>query len=123
MKTIIAGGRNIGYSKDTNKMIKDLFMIFEHINKCPWKITEVVSGKAKGVDTAGELWACARGIHVEPFEANWPLYGLSAGPIRNEEMAIYADALILVWDGKSKGSTDMFELHQLYNLKFHELRI
>lgn len=29
------------------------------------------------------------------------------GPIRNAEMAEYADAVILMWDGKSKGTLNM----------------
>jgi hypothetical protein len=41
------------------------------------------------------------------FPAKWDKYGKAAGPLRNREMAAYADALILVWDGKSRGSANM----------------
>lgn len=122
MRTIIAGGRDIGYSKDINKMIREIFAIFEFINECPWRseITHILSGKCKkGVDVVGELWATANGIPILPFEANWPLFGLSAGPIRNEEMAKVADGLILYWNGKSKGSRSMLELAEQYNLELH----
>lgn len=34
-------------------------------------------------------------------------HGKMAGPIRNLEMAKYADGLIAFWDGKSRGTRDM----------------
>lgn len=71
------------------------------------KPSEVVSGGASGVDSTGELWAGANGVPVRRFPADWIRYGLGAGPIRNREMADYADALIAVWDGKSRGTADM----------------
>lgn len=123
MKVIVAGGRDIGHTKDLARMIRELAMIFEHINNAPWPITEVVHGGQKGVDTAGYLWAVANGVPHKPFNANWGLYGLPAGPIRNREMAEYADALIIVWNGVSRGSTSMFEIATLeYNLPYHEKR-
>jgi hypothetical protein len=44
---------------------------------------------------------------VKEFPANWVEHGRAAGPIRNGQMADYADALIAVWDGKSKGTGNM----------------
>lgn len=68
-----------------------------------FRITEVVSGVAHGVDKLGERWAQAHKIPVKQFPAQWNKYGNAAGPIRNREMAEYADALIAVWDGQSRG--------------------
>ena len=50
MKTIIAGPRNFS---DYNKLLK-VFLLYPDLEK---NITEIVSGKAKGVDTLGERWA------------------------------------------------------------------
>ncbi len=36
------------------------------------------------------------------FAADWNKYGKKAGPVRNRKMADYAEALIAVWDGKSR---------------------
>ena len=41
--------------------------------------------------------------------AQWDLYGRAAGPIRNAQMADYADAAIIIWDGKSPGSLNMIK--------------
>lgn len=91
------------------------------------QISEVVSGKARGVDTLGERWADERAIHVEPFPPDYDRYGRKQAPgIRNGAMSVYADAAILVWDGVSPGTKDMAEKmaarHKpcyLWNMKLH----
>ena len=97
MKTIIAGSRTI----------KDYSAIVNAIRMSNFNITEVVSGKATGADILGERWAIANNIPIKEMPANWNTYGKSAGPIRNAEMTKYADAAIIIWDGKSAGAKDM----------------
>lgn len=97
MKTIIAGSRAI----DSN------IPVCEAIEESGFQITEVVSGCARGVDLYGELWAKNHGIPIKKFPAEWDRYGNGAGPIRNSQMAAYADALVAVWDGKSTGTANM----------------
>lgn len=100
MRTIIAGSRDI----------KDYALVVDAINKAPWKPSLIISGGAKGVDTLGEQWAEANDIPVEKYHANWKQFGRAAGPIRNRDMAEKADALIAIWDGKSKGTKSMIDL-------------
>lgn len=64
----------------------------------------------------GERWAKERGIPVRQFLPNWE-DGRSAGIIRNLEMANYADALIAIWDGKSRGTRHMVEAARANELK------
>ena len=97
MKTIIAGSRSI-----TDKEV-----VLRAVKESGFNITEVVSGKAPGVDTLGEEIAEDMGVPVKPFPANWTKYGPAAGFLRNSEMAEYADVLIAVWDGESPGTADM----------------
>lgn len=54
----------------------------------------ILSGCATGADTLGERYANEYGLSIERYPADWSKYGRSAGPIRNEEMAASADALI-----------------------------
>ncbi len=68
---------------------------------------EIVSGGARGADALGERYARERGRRLKVFPAEWKKWGAAAGPIRNTEMAAYADALIAFWDGKSAGTRDM----------------
>lgn len=72
-------------------------------------------GCAKGIDTKGAMWADERGIPVKEFHADWK-QGRGAGIQRNIEMGSYADALIAIWDGKSKGTQHMIS-HMLRRAK------
>lgn len=75
--------------------------------------SEVVSGTAGGVDRSGENFVrihANRGypdVTLKQFPADWDTHGKAAGHIRNKQMADYADALLLIWDGESKGSANM----------------
>ncbi|MCB1713123.1 MAG: DUF2493 domain-containing protein [Candidatus Riesia sp.] len=124
MKTIIAGGRNI-----TKEQFDTAIGKFPYLHY----ITEVVSGQAYGVDTFGEEWAKYNKIPIKPFPAEWrnfdlPMcvvktnkfgyqYNAAAGAYRNKLMAEYADQLILIYDGKSTGSSDMLQRAKQNNLK------
>jgi len=103
MKLIIAGGRNY---RLTPADYDRLAVLRDACDRAGDPITEVVSGCSVGVDTAGEDWAKRREIPVNPFPANWKKFGDSAGPRRNEEMAKYADAVVLFPGGK--GTESMF---------------
>lgn len=71
---------------------------------------EIVSGTARGADKLGERYAEERGFPVTKFPADWNKHGKKAGPIRNEQMADYADALIAFWDGESRGTKHMIDI-------------
>ena len=73
---------------------------------------EIVSGGAKGADKLGERYAKEKGYGLKVFKADWNKYGKSAGYRRNEQMAEYADAALIFWDGESKGSAHMIKLAQ-----------
>ena len=84
--------------------IKDIKVIQQAIKKSGIKISTVLSGRAKGVDILGELWAMKNNIPVESYLPDWKRYGRAAGLKRNIEMVENADVLIAIWDGKSKGT-------------------
>lgn len=110
MITIIAGSRSISEHED--KMLECL----NDIDNCPWEITKVISGTARGADTVGILWADKNNIPLKKMPAEWDDYGWKAGHKRNEEMAKIADACIVFWDGKSGGSKNMIEHCLKYKL-------
>lgn len=94
MKVIIAGSRSIS----TYELVK------ETIEKSGFEITEIVSGHARGVDKLGERYAKENNIPVKLFIPDWEKDGKGAGFIRSSEMIDYADALIAIWDGQSRGT-------------------
>jgi hypothetical protein len=103
MRVIIAGGREVAGAK-ADKMVR------EAISLSGWsgKITEVIHGAASGIDSAAHR-VCEGLWPVKPVPADWAEHGKAAGPIRNRQMAKMADALIAIWDGKSRGTKNMIE--------------
>jgi hypothetical protein len=97
MRVIIAGSRTITHKE----------VVEEAVRRSGFQITEVVSGCAIGVDSLGEEVARDLAMPVKQFPADWRRLGKKAGFLRNQQMADYADALIAVWDGKSRGTQDM----------------
>ena len=103
MKLIIAGGRDLNVS---HHFIEDAYNYHFPVKEYLDYPKEIVSGKSGGIDTCGEEWANVISVKVIPFPY-LSEYGKAGGPIRNRKMAKYADALLLIWDGKSKGSAAM----------------
>jgi len=111
MRTIIAGSRSI----------EDYTLVESAVKNCGWTPTTVVSGCARGVDTSGEQWALRNHVRIDSHPAKWAIYGKKAGFMRNVEMSEVADALILIWDGVSKGSMMMLDIARKKGLKVHEV--
>lgn len=109
MKVIIAGGRTF----------TDYPMLVKVCDNALSKQTEVeiVSGTANGADKLGERYAMEKGYPINRIAADWDGLGKSAGYKRNEDMAKYADALVVFWDGESKGTKHMIDLAYKYGLK------
>lgn len=115
-KTIIAGSRTIDDYAELEKAIVDSGL----------EISFVISGNASGVDKMGERWAreharSLSGLWI--FKADWEKYGKRAGHIRNKEMSEVADALILLWDGYSRGSANMLEIAKAKKLFIYEKNV
>lgn len=114
MKIIVAGGRDFG---DFPKLVAALDMLV-----LPDGRNSVLSGGANGADDLAERWADESGMTCDIYEADWDAHGKAAGPIRNQQMAQDADALIAFWDGKSRGTKDMIEKAVRAGLEIHVYR-
>lgn len=110
MKVIIAGGRDI-----------TSWPIDAVVEESGFEIDRVFCGGATGIDELGKQWAIRNAIPYSMFNADWRKYGKRAGPLRNELMAWRADALILIWDGKSRGSLSMRTIARARRLPMHEV--
>jgi hypothetical protein len=112
IKVIIAGGRDF----DQYQLLKlKCNVILKEIKQ--GNEIQIVSGSYTGADKLGERYAREHHYICKRFEADWDKEGLAAGPIRNERMAKYSDYLIAFWNGKSKGTKNMIDLANRYNLK------
>ena len=98
MKLIIAGSRDLEVGPEFMRGVLAHFGLDPAI---------VVQGGAEGIDKCGKLYATFSRRACKEFTADWKAHGRAAGPLRNAEMAEYADALLLIWDGESRGSASM----------------
>lgn len=132
MKVIIAGSRSLAKGQ----------YVLDAVRMSMFKITEVVSGGAQGVDQAGEKWASTHNIPVKKFpvskkewenltavgarirrRADGSAYNENAGHDRNQKMANYADALIAIWDWRSPGTRDMIKRAKLKGIPVYIHRV
>jgi len=109
MKLIVAGTR---YFRNYDLLKTELDKLRESVD-----ITEIVSGHCNGADKLGEDYARDHNLPIRLFKADWRVRGKSAGPLRNREMAMYADMVIVFWDGKSKGTKNIIEQARKNGLK------
>lgn len=131
MKIIVAGSRTILSAPLVAKAIEQALW------QEGWKMTELVTGaqrswdaaagRAYGVDYLAELWAGKQPFppRVKLFPADWDGMGKAAGPLRNAQMAAYADALIAILSdqAENKGTRGMIALAKERGLPVCEMTI
>ena len=102
MKLIIAGSRSF-----TNYQLLCQTLAPER-----HRITQVLTGGARGADQLGFRWALKHHIRSRCFAADWERFGKSAGVRRNHQMAQAGDLLLAFWDGRSAGTRHMISCMQ-----------
>lgn len=110
MRLLISGSRSIRKYALVEEEL-------ERINK-EEKITTLICGMARGVDTIAYDWAYNNDVPVEEYYPDWDSFGKAAGCIRNKEMLDLGkpDKALVIWDGKSSGTNDMIQLLKKYNI-------
>lgn len=119
MRTIIAGSRSITEYAILEKVMNTVPFLDDG------SITPslVLCGMARGVDLLGKRWAEENGLPVEKWPADWKKYGKAAGIKRNEAMVEHADALVALWDGKSRGTAHVMRYARARGLKVYVYKI
>ena len=110
LKIIVAGSRDYNDYETLKRELDDFIQTLDKVD------IQIVSGTARGADALGERFAAERGYDVKRFPANWEKFGNMAGPLRNSDMSEYADACIVFWDGKSRGTKSMIHLSKMSKL-------
>ena len=97
MKLIIAGSRTF----------TDYQLLCRTLTPELLRITQVITGGARGADQLGYRWAWKHQVKHQLFRADWGRFGKSAGMRRNYQMAQAGDMLLAFWDGQSPGIAHM----------------
>jgi hypothetical protein len=97
MKIAVTGGRDFN----------DEGLVAEVLGEYVTQDVTLAEGECRGADLLCKEFACKVGWPVVPFPANWKLYKLAAGPIRNQEILdVFNPDLLVVFPGGS-GTMDM----------------
>lgn len=97
-KILVAGSRKINNQEFVFRILD------KHLKKYTSSIESIITGGAIGVDRLAMRWAKLRGFEYETYYPEFEKYGKKAPIIRNKIMVHFADIVIVIWDGKSKGS-------------------
>lgn len=90
MKLLIAGSRSI-VEFDLKKYITE-------------GVDTILSGGAVGIDNLAENFADKNKLSKIILRPKYNIYGRAAPLKRNEELVRMADKILIVWDGKSRGT-------------------
>ncbi|MBQ7384375.1 MAG: hypothetical protein IJV72_06255 [Clostridia bacterium] len=67
-------------------------------------VDTIISGGANGVDSLAEQYADLHRLSKYIMRPHYELYGRAAPLKRNEQMVDMSDAVLVIWDGFSKGT-------------------
>ena len=95
MKLLVAGSRDIND-----------FDICGYIDA---GVDTIICGGARGIDTIAEQYADEHRLSKIVLRPRYDLYGRAAPIRRNEEMVDMADAVLVIWNGKSNGTKHTVE--------------
>jgi hypothetical protein len=91
VNVVVAGGRKY---ENYPELSQKLDQTISQLNIPEGMSVKIVSGGARGADTLAERYAQERGLGLQVFPANWNEQGLSAGTLRNTQMAKEGDVLV-----------------------------
>ena len=101
MKLMIAGSRGITE--------------FDFTDYIPKETELIITGGASGIDTIAEKYADNHKLSKLILRPKYNIYGKAAPLKRNEEMIALADHVLVVWDGKSRGTKFTIDTAQKMN--------
>ena len=79
------------------------------------EVDTVISGGAGGIDSLAEQYADLHRLSKHILRPRYDLYERAAPLKRNEQMVDMADAVLIVWDGCSKGTQYTLKYAQKMN--------
>jgi hypothetical protein len=98
-----------------SRQVLDEPVIQEVLDTYLGKMTVLITGGAKGVDTLAERWARKNDIPVEVYLPDWKNLGKAAGIVRNRAMVLECQECIAFWDGISKGTKSTIDMCKKQN--------
>jgi len=84
----------------------------------PSETTMLVSGGARGIDACAQQYAQANNIPITEFLPEYDKYGKSAPLKRNIQIVQHSNFMLIIWDGKSRGTQHVITNCKKLNVPF-----
>lgn len=114
MRVLVCGGRDFKKKSLIYRILDELSK--EHDIEC------IIEGDAEGVDRIAGSWAQKKRIMNVKYQAEWNLYGSSAGPIRNNKMLKEGKPDLVIAFPGGKGTDHMKEIARKALVKVLEVK-
>ncbi len=114
MKVLVCGGRDF-----TDREL--VFQTLDDISETECRITEIITGGARGADSFAVEWSGSRGVRSIVHPAQWKTHGKSAGPIRNRRMLVKEEPHLVVAFPGGRGTRNMTVLAMQYRVEVKEI--
>lgn len=98
MRVAIVGSRSI---------TMEAYSIMERF--IPKGASEIISGGAEGADALAEEYARRRNLPLKIFRPDYSHFRKTAPLQRNIEIIRYSDYVLVLWDGKSRGTAHVID--------------
>ena len=89
----------------------------------PSEVSEIVSGGAVGIDSCAREYAIRNEIKLTEFLPEYDKYKRGAPIVRNRKIVEYADEVIALWDGESRGTLSVIKYCEKSGKKCRIFRI
>lgn len=113
MHVIITGSRSI----------QDPVIVERAIAGFGERVTTVVTGGDKGVESMACDWADRNKVPIELYRPNFRYHCESAQRKQTDIMIRISEGLIVVWDGKPKRIKRLLRIARAEGLRVHEVKI
>lgn len=113
-RLIVAGSRTFDDTEFLSAWLDALIVFYSATGE-----VVLVSGGALGADALAERYAANNGVGIEVYPADWDTHGKAAGPKRNAQMASVGNALVVFWDGQSRGTKNMIVEARKHKIPIH----
>lgn len=117
MRILVCGGRDF---EDVQFVVDKLSEMFD--NQFGDKVSCVIHGGAKGVDSHADSFAYSCKVPVEEYPANWNKHGKSAGYIRNKQMLEEGKPDLVIAFPGGKGTANMVKLAREAGVEVKEIK-
>jgi hypothetical protein len=113
VKLAVIGSRGFSDYQLLSDTLHQRYTETDSLGACRWRISEIISGAAKGADQMAARFAREHSIALTELPADWETHGKRAGFLRNQDIVAAADEICAFWGVGDDGELSRGTGHSL----------